>query len=83
MRDGSVTWHVTSVLYPWICSYTSGVAWSGVDPLLIRVSCLLGSDPKSPDASDIVCCVLSLGSLHHCGQLQPSLMGNLMMVDAV
>jgi hypothetical protein len=32
MRDGSVTWHVTSVLYPWICSYANGVAWSGVDP---------------------------------------------------
>jgi hypothetical protein len=43
----------------------------------------LGLTLNSPDASDIVCCVLSPGSLCHCGQSQPSLMGILMAVDAV
>jgi hypothetical protein len=42
--------------------------------LLIRVSCLFGLTLNSPGASDIVCCVLSPGSLCHHGQSQPSLM---------
>ncbi len=54
----------------------TGIFWSG--------SCVfLGLILNSPDASDIVCCVLSPGSLCHRGQLQPSWMGNLMAVDAV
>ncbi len=38
---------------------------------------------NSPDASDIVCCMLSPGPLCHRVHSQSSLMGNLMVVDAV